>query len=149
MAVETMRDLMWSVDPKKDTWGNFIKACQGYVQNVIGKNHWTIDWEIEGDPQIRINPGMRKQLFLVFKEIITNILKHASANKVSMTLRYDQGIHILISDDGVGFDSSNLENFDGVGLRSVCRRLDDLNAEYKVESAEGEGILWQITVPVK
>lgn len=149
LAVETMRDLMWSVDPDKDNWGNFTNACKGYVQNIIGTDQWSVDWQVEGDQHVRIKPIVRKQLFLVFKEIMTNILKHASAKNVIITLRHDQGIAILISDDGIGFDASESGNSKGVGLRSVSRRLDELNASYKIESTNGEGTYWQIRVPVK
>lgn len=147
LAVETMRDLMWTVDPEKDNWGNFIKACRGYVSNVIGTSQWKIDWHIEGNDQIRIKPSVRKQLFLVFKEIMTNVLKHASAKNVHITLKFNHQIHIQISDDGIGFDASKKKN--GVGLRSITRRLDELNAQFQVESTNGNGTNWDIHVPLK
>ena len=149
LAVETMRDLMWSVDPKKDDWGSFIKACQGYIHSVIGGHHWNIDWNIDGDEQIKIKPGVRKQLFLVFKEIMTNILKHADAKNVTISLDCNHNIRIVISDDGIGFDSTNIRNSGGVGLKSVSRRLEELNATFDVTSSDKNGTCWQISVPLE
>lgn len=147
LATETMRDLIWSVNPEKDNWGNFIKACRNYVNDVIGKSQWDIVWEIEGGEEQRIKPNVRKQLFLVFKEIVTNVLKHASAQKMDIILTFNHQIHIQISDNGIGFDTS--EKKDGVGLRSVNRRLEELDAKYHVKSSEKIGTHWQIEVPVK
>ena len=80
-------------------------------------------------------------LYRMIQEIINNILKHASANKIDIEIKNEAEISIIrISDNGVGFDTSLLEKErPGIGLRNITNRAKMINATVEVKSVPGSG----------
>ena len=143
-AVQTMQDLIWSVDPKNDTWGKITDSFKSYVNNVIGGKNWKVSWSISGKTETIIQPVLRKQLFLIFKEIIANTLKHSEASEIEIQFTLTSEIYLVVKDNGRGFNSDKITR--GVGLTSVEKRLKELNADWKVHS--NGGTAWEIRIPI-
>lgn len=143
-AVQTMRDLMWAVDPKNDRWGKVTDVFQSYVSNTLGGERWKIHWNISGDGNTIVNPETRKQTLLIFKEIIANILKHSKASELTVILALNSHIQIEVSDNGVGFNPKTVQK--GVGLNSIQNRVKNLGAVCQLETAEGKGTHWKIEI---
>jgi len=89
------------------------------------------------------------QLIRVVQELITNIIKHAQATYVTITLRHSQeNIALCIKDNGQGFDTSVLKQ--GLGLGSLEMRTQYLNGRYRLTSKPGAGtnVLLALPLPV-
>jgi PAS domain S-box-containing protein len=88
------------------------------------------------------------ELFLLVREALSNIRRHAEASSVTVRLDEEDGALILgVVDDGVGFDTSR--SFDGhLGLPSMRRRALTVGAEFEVQSAPGDGTRVMLTVPL-
>lgn len=85
-----------------------------------------------------LSPQQKIQLLRVVQELLTNIIKHAQAQKVSVHLRHTRSyICLVVTDDGQGFDTTALKK--GLGLGSMELRMQYLNARHKVKSAPGKG----------
>ncbi|MEZ4901180.1 MAG: ATP-binding protein [Spirosomataceae bacterium] len=92
-------------------------------------------------------------LFRVAQEILNNIMKHAAAKRVQISLHYTSHCFMLVvEDDGKGFDYEtflkNNTSTSGAGLRNIRRRIEILGGTYTISTAEGQGTKIVIKLPI-
>ncbi len=86
--------------------------------------------------------GFRRDLFLIFKEVLNNIVKHAEASKVEIHFTLEKRRLLLsVKDNGQGFSETGKDFRHGNGLLNIQQRAQNLGAELDVKSEEGEGTL--------
>jgi PAS domain S-box-containing protein len=103
----------------------------------------------EGDEQ-HLHEAGRVLLFRIVRELLTNVLKHAQANQVLITLQNTgEHIHLQVADDGIGFDRPKESMFSGFGLFNIQERLSDLGGYLDLETMPGKGTSAAIVVPVE
>ena len=91
-----------------------------------------------GGQDLALDPDVRREVLLVFKEAINNVVRHSEGTEVEVDLRVERGrLRLLVRDNGRGFDPA-LET-EGNGLASMRRRAAGLGAELLVDSAPGRG----------
>jgi two-component system sensor histidine kinase/response regulator len=97
---------------------------------------------------------MRLLLFRNVCELLTNVIKHGQAQKVSVNMTCDwQTLQIVVEDDGVGFDSSSVstlpDRHGGFGLFSVSERMADMGGSLEMVSAPGKGCKAILVAPLE
>lgn len=96
-----------------------------------------------------LSPHTQFQVFLIFREILANIEKHASARKVVITLVWsEQELNLGINDDGRGFLTDHLDKRDHFGLTIMETRTRELNGQLSIISAPSAGTKITIKVPI-
>ncbi|CAM3376042.1 MULTISPECIES: sensor histidine kinase [Paenibacillus] len=95
-----------------------------------------------------VSEAIEHQLFLIIQEAVANIVKHAGAGLVSMSLREDQKRVVLsISDDGVGFDE--IAGRQGsYGLSTMRERAEKLGGQVEIISKKGAGTTVRVNIPL-
>ena len=81
-----------------------------------------------------------KQLmtYRIIQEQLNNVLKHSQADHVSIRISQSGGIlHLVINDNGVGFDSQQMQQ--GLGLNNIRNRLEIVRGNMQIESEPGGG----------
>ena len=92
------------------------------------------------DDELKLN------IYRIIQEQINNILKHADAKNISITIEADSNtINILVFDDGKGFDTEKKRK--GIGISNMANRVESFNGEMKIESSAGKGCKIMIKVP--
>jgi len=90
-------------------------------------------------------------LYRVLKELITNTLKHASADKIDMDLSIKNNMLILnYYDNGIGFDINKMlkkEKATGMGISNIISRIKAINGSSEFTSSEGKGL--HVTIKVR
>jgi two-component system sensor histidine kinase UhpB len=130
-------------DPVLREFG-FIAALKKYLSTEIETKHG-IAFELEADEEIgSLQEDIKNCLFRVTRELLTNVVKHAKAQKVWVSVHeVRHEIHVIVRDDGVGFDASKMkrENVKAVrfGLFSVREQLEHLGGRLIIESQLGRG----------
>lgn len=100
-------------------------------------------------PSLRPEEG--RQLFLLAKEMISNVWRHANADHASLTLRIDddgESVFLGVQDDGVGFERSE-ERPGSYGLRGLDQRAANLGGAVSIESRPGHGTTVEAHIPRK
>jgi signal transduction histidine kinase len=88
-------------------------------------------------------------LYKVIQELVSNIIKHAKATELTINLINDKGsIKALVKDNGIGFDLSNMNSFEGIGLKNIKTRVDYLKGKIDFNSAPNKGTEVNIFVPL-
>jgi signal transduction histidine kinase len=108
-----------------------------------------LDFPLEKrDAAQRLSLKVKRQLFLIFKEAIHNVLKHAQATRVVMRLGVEQnGMVMCLHDNGRGFDAKAATS--GTGLSGMRDRAEALRGTFVLDSQPGQGATLTVRVPNK
>jgi signal transduction histidine kinase len=103
--------------------------------------------------QLHLPESQAILLFQSIRELLTNVMKHAKSDEVTVSLNQDMGtLWLEVRDNGVGFDSvaaiKNTENVSKFGLFSIGERMQALGGTFEVESMPGHGTIARLTLPV-
>lgn len=122
-----------------------VIALQKLLNNISNR-HITFHFLTEGVTQ-RLDPKLEHELYNITLELINNILKHAQATQAWVSLtQQDDRISLTVSDNGKGIDLSQTAN--GVGLRNVNSRVDNLNGRLLITRQGVHGTHVQIDVTI-
>jgi len=113
---------------------------------------WT--FEAPEDPRERLEPETRRELFLVFKEAVTNVARHSGATRARLALAIRGGaVTLEVEDDGKGFDASPARDLTeslerGRGLLNMQVRALRRGGKLTVTSSPGSGARLALTLPL-
>lgn len=96
----------------------------------------------------RLDMNIETVLYRVIQESVNNVIKHSGANQLDIQLGKDkEGIHVTIEDNGNGFDTSDLDHFEGIGLKNMRTRIGYLKGTIEWDSSAGRGTAVVIHIP--
>lgn len=96
----------------------------------------------------RLPGNIETVLYRVVQECVNNVIKHAGASHLDLTLIKDEdGISITIEDNGKGFDIDKAKDKDGIGLQNIITRIQYLKGIIEWDTAPGKGTVVTIQVP--
>ena len=148
MSVEALDDIVWSIDIKNNSMEEFTDRIRRYTADVFDRT--SIRYTIECEEQAlnaKLSMGQPGDLFLVFKELINNIQKHAKATEVIIIIGVkDSHLLMQIKDNGKGFDPDLLTNRNG--LKNIQQRMQKWEGSSSIQSSPGQGAMVIIILPV-
>ncbi|MBQ4820377.1 sensor histidine kinase [Aquimarina sp. MMG016] len=97
----------------------------------------------------RLDNSLEISIFRIIQELITNIIKHANASEIHISLtNHDSLLNIIIEDNGKGFDNKILPEKDGMGLRNIEKRIEHMEGTFEIDSTIGKGTNIIINIPI-
>lgn len=141
-----LRKLFYNLSPANIDEEGLVFAVTDYISKI--KAHASLDVGIDICADIEKNDIVIKTaLYRVVQEAITNIIRHANASNVSLSLKKKQGkVSLVISDDGKGFDVKTAKE-NVYGLRGINQRINDLGGKFHINSAPGHGTSLKVDLP--
>jgi len=101
----------------------------------------------DAELNIKVGANVRRELFLLLKEAVNNIVRHSGCSHADIEFRAEaDGFVLRLSDDGRGFDASQKSS--GHGLASMRERTEGLNGTLEIVSGEGEGTALAFRIPL-
>jgi signal transduction histidine kinase len=128
-------------------------ALVQHFERIHKQTRLPIYYRIDGIILQRLYPEAETSIYRVVQEAITNVLKHAKAKHVSITME-KRGDHliIVIEDNGCGFDTERLERSGEVnsklGLLGMQERVAMLDGTLTIESTPGSGTTLFVRIPI-
>lgn len=117
--------------------------------NHIDDRYIKIDLFMDGLHE-RLDPNVEAVLYRVIQECVNNVIKHSGANKLDISIIKDEeGISATLEDNGKGFDTTDPNKFEGIGLKNIITRIKYLQGSVEWSSAPERGTLVAIYVPYK
>lgn len=139
--IGSMSDIVWTVNPQNDAFENITIRMMDYTAKLFEVNE--IDYKITVDPELTalsLPMDFRRNLFLIYKETISNIVRHADATQVDVNVKRENGNLVLtIEDNGKGFENNG--NSNGNGLKNIKKRTAAFGGNLSVSAQAGEGTL--------
>jgi Histidine kinase len=129
-----INDTIWALNPSFDTFDKLLERIKSFASGLLSTNDiaFTIENNLT-DKQLDLSIEQRRNLYLIIKEAINNVAKHASANKVILKINEDEkGIKINIEDNGKGFDTQKI--YEGNGLENYKKRAVGSEFDVKIVS---------------
>jgi two-component system NarL family sensor kinase len=147
-SVKEVRAVSHNMMPNTLIKLGLASAVREFITKLGNAPTLKVDLEIVG-LDTRLDNQIETVLYRVIQEIVNNIIKHAKASQISMQLiRHDTELNIMIEDNGVGFDTNQLDNFEGIGLKGIQTRIEFLNGSVHFDSSIGRGTTVIIDIPL-
>jgi signal transduction histidine kinase len=147
-SMQALDDIIWSVNSKNDSLGESVLRMRRYAAELFDAGQ--IDYDIKMDERLeekKLSMQQRRDLYLLYKEIVNNIYKHAAASKVNIELGiHENKIVLLVIDDGVGYDAAKSTNRNGI--RNMHLRVGKWNGSIHITTSPGKGTNIQINLPI-
>lgn len=135
-ALKEMRLLLFELRPMALQQEGLVKALNLRLEMVERRAGVKVVCELDDD--LRFFPEVQSDLYMIATEALNNVLKHALANQVCLTLQAHNGnLEMEIVDNGCGFDTTQVVY--GLGLQNMTERAEKLGAHFELVSAPGEG----------
>lgn len=137
--LDAMDDIVWAVNPRNDHFNDLEVRMREFAIPLLEARD--INFEMQTGPHLqstRLSMEGRKNIYLIFKECINNILKHAFAKHITVAIeRSSHQIILTITDDGKGFDINAQNNRNG--LRNLKKRASEIDGNVEIRSKPGDG----------
>jgi signal transduction histidine kinase len=122
------------------------EAIERLIENVEEASNIEIIYSGCANLSTKIDERKQLSIYRIVQELLTNIIKHASATKVLLSLKEENGqIIIDIVDNGKGFNTFSAKK--GLGLQNIQNRVEVYNGTFKITSAENEGTTATVSIP--
>jgi PAS domain S-box-containing protein len=124
-----------------------IEALKDLIESIISVNPLNITNNWENFDEAAISKKLKLTIFRIVQEQLNNIIKHASALHIKISIiKNDDTICLRIKDDGIGFDVTKKRN--GVGLKNIISRSEVNNGKVSIQSKPSEGCILTILFPL-
>jgi signal transduction histidine kinase len=145
-VLNKMNAIIWSMNNSNDTLDNLISYIRSYTHEYF--ENTPIHCEVETPnhiPARDLSGDKRRNVFLSVKETLHNVLKHAQATELTLTMESNHVLRITIRDNGKGIDKENLRRF-GNGLKNITRRMESIGGSFSIEN--NKGTITTLTLPL-
>jgi two-component system sensor histidine kinase DegS len=152
LAIQEARQVIFNLRPLHYEKMELIPALTNYLKSYGTQSHITAKFSVKGDEKI-LFPRTKIFLFRIIQEALSNVHKHAKADRVSIQLDIDlERLRVTITDNGVGFDMETVlrdpEKWDHFGIKGILERARLVGGEGRVESKKGQGTKIIVEVPL-
>jgi signal transduction histidine kinase len=149
-ALREMRLMVYELRPLALREAGLVGALQQRLDAVERRAGIDARLTIEGGPKegqaIDLKQEVEEALYRIAQEALNNALKHAEPSSVTVTLRLEGQVELVIADDGSGFDPGAVDGAGGIGLDSMRERAEEIGGVLTIDSAPGEGTRIQVSV---
>ena len=123
-------------------------AIRNLALDVASRGDFAIATKIS-DQLPDITPDIEQSIYRIIQETLENIIRHAHAKKVEITLEQDnQHLMLIISDDGVGFDYQSAGHEDKLGIKGIRERTAIMRGSLNILSEPGFGTSIRLSIPL-
>lgn len=146
-AKDKINDIIWAIEPENDDWIAFLSKCKRYAAEMFESKEIAYEIDIDTELKIPFDIEVRQDLWLIFKEMVTNIVRHSKAEKATISLsKESRSLVLTVSDDGVGIDESLKKS--GNGISNINYRAEKLGCSISLQTTKGLGSVWELKMKV-
>jgi two-component system sensor histidine kinase UhpB len=144
--IEKMSDIVWSLNPDNESLEQLQQRMESFAAMILTPHEIGFAFKTEGELKtLPLSSEQRKNIFLIYKEALHNILKYAACQHVFIGVsRSGNFLSLTVKDDGRGFDAIAFEEgrgnaYNGNGLKNMKARAREMNATLCIFSEIGKG----------
>jgi len=144
------KDILWALDPKSDNLYEILNHIRDFGNELFLDT--AVEFEFNGIDEshnrIKLPMEYSRNLPMIFKELLNNILKHAHATRVIINLEHADrdNIQISLSDNGCGFTQNG--SYKGQGINNIITRTKRIGGSIDINSEKGRGTFIGLTVKI-
>jgi two-component system NarL family sensor kinase len=148
-SIGGLRSLLVDIYPPALRSAGLSAALRDLVATMAGRGP-AVQLDVDDDAAAVLPPDEQQAVFRIVQELLRNVVRHARAEHVSVSLQGDGAVVLVtVADDGVGFDPDQTTPGDHFGLRLITDLVSAIGAGLQVRTAPGDGTSWRLSVPVR
>lgn len=138
-TLDGLSDIIWAINPHADYLNDVADRIREYAVRTLEAHDIAYHLEISRNlPAFDLDIESRRNIYLIFKESVNNVLKHSKCNHLEIKLIVEDNTMVLtIADNGVGFDMQHVQR--GHGLDNLEKRALDIGGSVHISSVSGMG----------
>jgi signal transduction histidine kinase len=146
--VDKMNEIIWSINTKNDSLPNLVAYIRSHIVSYL--EPFNIESRVnipEEMPNKEISGESRRNIFLVVKESMNNVVKHAQATRVTVSFCVGKHLDITITDDGVGIDEHKIKPYSN-GIRNMRERMENIGGTFSMKAGDEKGTVVALHFPL-
>jgi len=146
-TTDTIRDIVWFINPFHDKSEDLLLRMKELASKMLINLNYEFNVKRNNENIFNVLPNLsvRRHTYLIFKEVLNNIVKHSEATKVSILLSADENkFEMVITDNGKGFDEKEI--IYGEGLRNLKNRAEQSGGLLTINSSKSEGTIIKLEI---
>jgi len=137
-VLNSMDDIIWSVNPKNDSLSNLIVRLREFAIPLCESKNISFDMRVdEAIHAMKLGMDERRNIYLIVKESINNAVKYSGCNTLSVVFQKKPSLDISICDNGCGFDPDAPTSRNGIA--NMKRRAQQIKADLHLHSEISKG----------
>jgi len=148
-TLAAMDDIVWAINPAHDQPQDLSARLRSHAAELLEAQGLALRFAAAPPPPgLTLRMQTRREVFLIFKELLHNVLKYAQARQVRVALAFAaHRLTLEVEDDGRGFNPAAPAQGGGHGLPNVQARAALLGGTLTLDTAPGRGTRWRLVVP--
>ena len=146
--LESIGDMVWVINPANDNFEKLMLRMKEFTAEMLEPMRINYHFHEQGVLHaVQLNVEQRKEIYMIFKEAVTNSVKYSGTSELIVTLTEKNGmLSMEITDEGSGFDPTAV--LYGNGLKNIRTRAGRIGAEINIESVKSKGtrILFRLAI---
>jgi signal transduction histidine kinase len=140
-ATRRMRDTVWAIDSRKDNVMDLAYRMIDFAEDILEPKdvEFQLTHNIEGKND-KISAELRQNIFLIFKEALTNAAKYGSGDLVTASLQKEND-NLNLSVSNQTDKEIKINEVSGLGLSNIEKRTREMNGEFQIKNEENQFIL--------
>jgi signal transduction histidine kinase len=158
--VDTMSDSVWAINPKRDHLSDLVHRMRRFASDIFTSRGISLEFDAApGDGDVALGANLRREVFLIFKESVNNIVKHSGCTTTRVTLKMDgDWLELKVADNGNGFACTRPVDTSvwaasgargGNGIPSMRKRAGEMGGHFDIMSTVGKGTTARLRVLVQ
>jgi ligand-binding sensor domain-containing protein/two-component sensor histidine kinase len=157
--VDSMSDIVWAINPERDHLSDLIQRMRNLAGELTEYAEIGLRVRLAGIEEgadLPLGADLRREIYLIFKETLNNLVRHSKCEMAEITFAVEQNFLVLtVKDDGKGFvaasngNGTNGATRGGNGLQNMHRRAANLGGSYEIASDVGKGTTAVLRVPLQ
>ncbi len=139
-AMAQMRDVIWATDARKDKFEDLLVRMKENAAEILFPSGITCYFDVSNiNTEKKIPVPVRQNLYLIFKEAITNVAKHSNATRTDVKISKEGSRFTMsITDNGKEHsENGQATSLNGSGLKNMQMRAENINAALRIHKEEG------------
>ena len=147
--LDQTRDIIWALDTENDSLENLIIQLRSFVTEYTVNNGLEYSLNFPNTiPEAELSGEKRRNILLMLKEGLRNVVKHAQARKVIVEINLgESSLELIVQDDGMGFREET-KAAKGHGLNNLKKRAKAVGGKIDIQSSESIGTRIEIHIPL-
>ena len=145
--IDKMGEIVWALNEKNDSLNDLISYIRVYAAGYLSQNGINCKIEVPDNfPTSFVSGEFRRNVYLTIKEALHNVVKHSQATSVIITIKINDNLVIIITDNGIGLDKKNIRPFSN-GLTNMENRIKEIQGDFVILNESGTTV--KIVVPLQ